>query len=207
MKNIVLLGALLLSLVNPVKASEKYLRSFFADVMTMQASFEQTVVDESGEILERSQGVLSLMRPGRFHWNYQGFEEELGQQIIADGNTLLFYDPDLEQVSKRRLEDAVNQVPSMSLVQDAGEVDTYFEIVDIGLTDGLSWAAMKPKDVNAGYRQMLVGFKGDVIVSIQLFDGLGNTTKLDFAEVSLNPNLELSSFEFTIPDGVDVIEE
>lgn len=207
MRNFILSGALTLLFVQPVLASEKHLRSFFDDVTTMQASFKQTVVDERGEVLERSHGVFSLMRPGRFHWDYQGLENEPGQQIIADGRTLIFYDPDLEQLSKRRLEDALSQVPSMSLVQDAAEVDAYFEIVDIGLTDGLSWAAMKPKDVNAGYRQMLVGFRNAEIVSIQLFDGLGNTTNLDFYKVSLNPKLETSSFDFAIPEGVDVIEE
>lgn len=205
MKYFVLLGMLLF--MKPLLASEENLRAFFEDVLTMQAHFKQTVVDESGGVLERSQGVLRLMRPGRFHWNYEGFEDEVGQQIIADGSHMIFFDPDLEQVSKRKLEDAINQVPSMSLVQDASKVDSYFDLVDIGLTDGLSWAAMKPKDVNAGYRQMLVGFRSDIIASIQLFDGLGNTTTLDLEQVSLNPVLDASSFEFAIPEGVDVIEE
>jgi len=190
-------------------ASQKLLSSFFSGVTTLTARFDQRVVDETGYVLETSSGAFYLSRPGQFRWDYdsQDPEYERGQQIVADGESIFMYDPDLEQVTKRSLVDALGQVPSLLLVQTGANIDSHFDINDFGLIDGLSWVGLKPKDENAGYQQLMIGFLGEEINTITLLDGLGNETRLSLTVVRANPELDETVFVFVPPEGADVLSE
>jgi len=191
------------------QSSEAMLKRFFVEVNTLQAVFVQKVVDETGMSLESSSGTFSLSRPGKFRWDYKSTDPDIpeGQQIIADGASIFMYDPDLEQVTQRGMADAIGQVPSLLLVQDGADIDAHFMTTDFGVTDGLSWVALKPKDENAGYQQLMIGFKEEVIDTITLLDGLGNETRLSLLRVQRNLTLADDLFTFDPPDGVDVLRE
>ena len=203
---VILLVSLTLSF--NVNASEEILNQFFQQVDSLQARFEQEVVDEQGSVLDRSNGLFYLSRPGKFRWNYNAsdFADE-GQQIIADGEFIYLYDPDLEQVSRRSMQDALLQVPSLVLVRSGNELRDHFSITDFGLTDGLSWVALKPKDGDASYQELMIGFSGDELRSIVLRDGLGNQTRLQLSAVDSNAKLSSSVFKFDPPEGVDLFIE
>lgn len=206
-------------------ASEQALNAFFKDVEQLSADFTQRVEDERGSVLESTSGKLYLARPGKFRWDYysddqliEGVVENggestspsepyLGQQIVANGEHLFFYDPDLEQVSKRKLDDAIGQVPSLLLVQDGADIDQHFSVTDYGVTDGLSWVSLKPKDADAGYQQLMIGFDEGLIAALLLYDGLGNSTQLKLKDVELQTKIDPTVFEFTVPDGADIITE
>jgi len=47
------------------------LRGFFDGLQTLQADFDQQVVDEAGRLQQSSQGHMWIMRPGRFRWDYE----------------------------------------------------------------------------------------------------------------------------------------
>lgn len=190
-------------------ASESMLKRFFVEVNTLQADFHQRTVDESGMILEVKKGVFSFSRPGKFRWNYHSDDEDipLGTQIISDGKLITFYDPDFESASQRSMQNALEQVPTLLLVESGEKLDTHFRIVDFGLTDGLSWVALKPKDENAGYQELMVGFAKNVLSAIVLTDGLGNETNLTLSNVVSNTKLDAALFEFKPADGVDVISQ
>lgn len=191
-------------------ASEQLLSRFFQEVDSLQASFEQMVVDESGMTLEQSTGMFYLSRPGKFRWNYNNPYSEsgdLGQQIIADGEYIYMFDPELEQVTQRSMRDAMSQVPSLLLVQSGGQAQDHFDITDFGVTDGLSWVSLKPKAEEASYQQLMIGFANDELRSIVLIDGLGNETRLKLLRVENNINLSSKLFDFNAPDGVDVLVE
>ncbi|MCH2190241.1 MAG: outer membrane lipoprotein chaperone LolA [Gammaproteobacteria bacterium] len=190
-------------------ASADALRKFLTDVNTLSAEFSQVVADEQGVILENSSGTFSLSRPGKFRWDYKNdfFEEGLGQQIVADGKNLFFYDPDLEQVSQRSLANAFSQVPSLLLVMSNAELESYFEVSDLGQSDALSWVTLEPKSEDAGYQQLRIGFLNSNIDTLILYDGLGNTTRLELTEVTINHEISKSTFEFELPEGADLLSE
>jgi len=221
--------SLLLVSLSSAHGSEAALRSFFSDVTSLSADFVQRVEDESGSTLERSSGKFYLQRPGKFRWDYRVPSlyapdalsidvvkldadqsepyTEPGQQIVADGKDLYFYDPDLEQVSKRSLADALGQVPSLLIAQSGADIDQHFSINDFGLTDGLSWVSLKPKSEDAGYQQLMIAFDDATIRSLLLYDGLGNTTRLELNKVNVGAEIEPEKFKFVVPDGVDLLGE
>ena len=206
--SILLAITLLLSVVvGQVKASEAALNRFFTEVKTLTAQFAQVVVDESGMTLEQSSGTVFLSRPGKFRWDYKSQDSDLpqGQQIIADGQYIYMYDPDLEQVTRRGLKDAMGQVPSLLLVQSGTNIEEHFLLTDFGLTDGLNWVALKPIDEDAGYQQLMIGFKGEQISQLMLLDGLGNETRLQLSQVQENVDVAASVFNFDPPENTDVL--
>lgn len=208
--NLAILSLLCTPIFIPVSmASEAMLRQFYKDVDTLQANFEQRVSDETGFSLEDSSGTFSLSRPGKFRWDYVSDDPDLpmGQQIIADGEHIYLFSPDLDQVTRRSLGDALAQVPSLVLVQSGADIDQHFMISDIGLTDGLSWVALKPRDENSSYQQLLMGFNSGVLEIIELVDGLGNVTRLTLSQVQSNIKLPKRRFEFKIPEGADFLSE
>jgi len=200
---------LLLLLSGAGQSSEQQLAAFFAEVRTLEARFDQVVVDEFGSTLDRSSGLLHLERPGKFRWNYQSSDPDFprGQQIYSDGKWITFYDPDLETATQKSLQTALDQVPTLALVQTGKAIESFFTITDFGLTDGLTWVSLKPKDENAAYQGLLLGFASAELRSIVLTDGLGNETRLTLADVRTNRDIKASTFEFTPDAGTDVIRE
>ncbi len=192
-----------------VHASEPMLMRFFEEVETLQASFDQRIVDESGNTLELKKGIFSLSRPGRFRWNYITDDPDypVGQQIISDGSTITFYEPDLETANQRSMINALEQVPTLLLVQSGESLEKHFNVTDFGKTDGLTWVALKPKDENAGYQGLMIGFDKQLLSAIVLTDGLGNETRLTLRNVVTNQTLSDQLFTFAPSEGVDLIRQ
>ena len=86
------------------------LQAFLDRTGEASGRFFQTVTDKTGrEAAQPSEGIFRFKRPGRFEWTY---EKPYRQQIISDGKTLWIYDPDLMQVTVRRLDGAVRSTPA-----------------------------------------------------------------------------------------------
>ena len=95
---------------------EQRLKSFLAKATTLQADFTQVQVDEKGNLGKRSTGVFYLQRPGKFRWNYQ---KPYNQEIVSGAGKVWFYDKDLEQVTAKKLTQAIGSTPALLLT---GEV-------------------------------------------------------------------------------------
>jgi len=190
-------------------ASQARLDKFFNQVDNLQARFEQQVMDEAGTTLARSSGLFYLQRPGKFRWDYVSDDPEYvrGQQIYSDGKLITFFDPDLETATQRSLDDALEQVPTLALVQSGESISQFFVISDYDITDGLSWVGLKPKDENSAYQGLLLGFDDTTLKSIVLTDGLGNETSLTLTDVKTNGKIKKSVFKFDPAPGVDLIRE
>lgn len=206
LRNVIVLLALG-SFISIGRASEASLKKFFVDVSTLQATFEQSVVDETGKTLDFKRGVFSLSRPGKFRWNYKSADEyePLGQQIISDGNVITFYEPDLDTANQRSMIDAVTQVPTLLLVQNGENLEAHFTVTDYGKTDGLTWVGLKPKDPDSGYQSLMVGFANGQLNAIVMTDALGNETRLRLSDVVTNTELDTELFVFKPLESTDVV--
>ncbi|MBS1214133.1 MAG: outer rane lipoprotein carrier protein LolA, partial [Proteobacteria bacterium] len=84
------------------------LHAFLAKASSLSADFSQVQVDEKGVPGRKSNGVFYLQRPGKFRWDYQ---QPYRQEIVSNGGKVWFYDVDLEQVTAKRLNDAIGSTP------------------------------------------------------------------------------------------------
>lgn len=179
------------------------LEMFLADLNTFSAGFEQTLVNELGEEMERSVGALYVERPGKFHWAYW---EPFPQLIVSDGRSLWIYDEDLEQVTVKDVTASIDDSPAALLGGDV-DVDAHYVVLEAGESEGVQWLELTPRDIESQYETVRLGFRDGDLAAMELFDNLGQKTRIVFQDVRRNPPLEAGLFEFTPPAGIDVVDE
>lgn len=187
------------SLVRAEAAVLAELEAYFQSVDTMQGDFVQEVRDEAGVLLELSRGRFWIVRPDRFRWSY---ETPFPQEIVADGEALFIHDVDLDQITVRAQADALGSGPAVLLSGDLESLRSAFDLAVEG-----DWIVLSPRNDDWALSAMRLRFEGEVPATLTLVDGLGQSTLLDLQAVRLNADIGEQIFRFTIPDGVDVIDE
>ena len=178
-------------------------RSFLRSTQSVKADFEQKVTDRSGKPVQDSKGSFVLLRPGRFRWTYA---KPVDQLIVGDGQRVWIYDRDLNQVTVRRLSKALGSTPA-ALLAGSSDVEKAFELAEAGQRDGLEWLEAKPKDREAGFERIRMGFDVAGVRAMELTDNFGQTTVLRFSNLARNPKVDAEEFRFTPPKGADVLGE
>lgn len=179
------------------------LKAFIAGAKTAEADFSQTVSDKTGRVTQRASGRMAFARPGKFRWDYTAPYEQV---IVGDGVKLWLYDADLEQVTVKSLGDVIAGTPAALLAGD-NSIEKYFTLKNAGEAGGLEWLEATPKSKDTSFERIRMGFKGDVLVQMELDDFFGQRTTLKLSRFVRNPAIAPSRFTFTPPKGADVIDE
>jgi len=179
------------------------LRSFLRDTHTARAQFSQMVVDKKMTSVQQASGTMEFARPGRFRWVYQKPYEQL---IVGDGHKLWMYDADLNQVTVRKLDQAIGASPA-ALLAGSNEIEKNFDLKDLGRRGSQDWLEAIPKGKESSFESVRMGFNGDILETMELRDHFGQTTVIRFSSVERNPKLSPNAFKFTPPKGADVIGE
>jgi outer membrane lipoprotein carrier protein len=172
------------------------LRSFFSGLETLQADFEQQVVDDAGRLQQSSQGHMWIMRPGRFRWDYA---QPYRQQLVADGKRLWSYDEDLEQVTVQAAGEVLTATPAM-LLSGEQPLEQVFTVED----DGDS-VRLQPKSDDSNITALNLYLEDGVLQKITARDSFGNNTTFRFSNLVRNPALPENLFVFVPPAGADVV--
>lgn len=180
------------------------LRSFLTQTNSARGEFVQRVTPRSGASRQPSaSGRFVFQRPGKFRWVY---EKPYDQLIVADGQRLVMFDKDLNQVTIRRLQASLPSSPA-SILFGSNEFEKEFEVSDAGARDGLEWIIAKPRAKDTTFERIEIGFRDGLPQAMLLADGFGQLTQLTFSNVERNPKLDADAFRFTPPKGADVLED
>lgn len=199
-----LLGGSVLALIaNAALAGEatQRLEHFTTGLDSFTAGFVQTVYDEDQRPTQESHGQAWLKRSGLFRWEY---ETPYEQTIVADGERLWIYDEDLAQVTVKKMERALGTAPIM-LLSEREPLAEQFEITDRGKREGLYWVELRPRVEDTDFRRIFLGFDDEALKVMELRDRFDQATQIRFHHVRLNPKIDAGRFDFTPPEGVDVI--
>ena len=198
--------ALFVVLLTSTLAGATSLERFQVYVRTTQAAradFEQKVYDRNKKLVQESHGSFVFLRPGRFRWTYA---KPYPQLIVGDGERVWIHDPDLNQVTVRRLARALGSTPA-ALLAGASDIEKAFELSDAGDKGGLAWLEARPREREAGFDRVRLGLGVSGVEAMELVDHFGQTTVLRFTSIVRNPKLDGSEFRFTPPKGADVLGE
>ncbi|SFH61483.1 outer membrane lipoprotein carrier protein [Nitrosospira sp. Nsp14] len=180
------------------------LKSFIQNAHTVRAEFSQTVLDKNTRVVQRGSGVMQFERPGKFRWVYEKPYEQL---IVGDGARIWFYDHDLNQVTVRKLDAAIGSSPA-ALLAGSGNIETDFDLEEIGLQGDTEWLEARPKAKESTFEWVRLGFsRKGTLKAMELHDHFGQTTVLVFAGLEQNSRLAPELFKFNPPPGADVISE
>ncbi len=182
---------------------ERLLNRFLIEVDTFTAEFDQVVLDEELRQIDEASGMLSILRPGKFRWDY---DPPLEQQIVGDGDKVWIYDLELKQVIVRNQQVSLGQSPAI-LLSGGADIGNDYDLVEVGLQGQFQWIKVLPKSSETSFEQIRIGFLEELMSIMELVDNLGQTTRINFRNTSENLSLPGDQFEFIPQPGVDVIDE
>jgi len=202
----VMLAALLaLPALSQAAALDQF-KAFVASTKTARGEFSQRLVKNEGgsaRVSSQSTGTFEFSRPGKFIWIYKKPYEH---QLQADGEKLYIYDKDLNQVTVRKLGNALGSSPA-AILFGSNDLEQNFTLKEAGERDGIEWLQATPKAKDTTFDQIGIGLRGGVPVAMELRDSFGQVSLLSFTKFEKNPALPDSQFRFVPPKGADVFEQ
>ena len=176
------------------------LDAFARGLDSISGEFEQQVREPKGKG-KTSHGTLALKAPRQFRWEVAAPYRQL---IVADGEKVWIYDPDLEQVTVRAQGSEEAHSP-LTVLTDLAQLDRDFTASEQGEHEGLTWLRLKSKDKEPQFDYCDLGFDNTGLERMQFADSLGDVTEIRFSNWRRNAKLPAAEFRFVPPKGVDVI--
>lgn len=183
-------------------AADTLLQEKLSKIQTMTAHFQQVVMAKNRKISSAS-GTMALARPGRFRWQTK---KPMPQLVIADGKKLWVYDVDLEQVTVKKQAQNLGGTAALFLSSSGDQVTRDFTVSERN-QDNRTVFDLRSKASKASFQRITLTFSGDALISMGLFDQLGQHTTVQLSQIKINPALSMAIFRFKPPKGVDVVEQ
>jgi len=183
------------------EAGEKLVNIFLQEVITLEGSFEQRLIDAEGAVVEVSTGTLEIERPNRFRWTYA---EPYEQWLVADGLNVWNYDIDLAQVTVKPQAESLSNTPAM-LLGGASDALQQFRFDGSKVEDSTIWVRLLPISTDSGFNRLELGFTGGQLGRMVFFDNLEQTTLVALYDVRINEPIDQERFEFVVPDDADLV--
>ena len=202
MRFVIAIGLALAASCAHAGALERF-KTFVRGTQSARADFEQKVHDRAGKLTQESKGSFVFQRPGLFRWVYA---KPVDQVIVGDGERVWIHDRDLNQVTVRKLSRALGSTPA-ALLAGSTDVEKAFEFSEAGAKAGLEWLEATPREREAGFERVRMGFDAEGLRAMELVDHFGQLTTLRFSNLRRNPKVDKSEFRFEPPKGADVLGE
>jgi len=171
-------------------------------LLSFKADFRQQLLDANGNEIQMSTGSLQATRPGKLRWQTDAPMEQL---IVADGETVWLYDPDLLQVTAQPYPEELARTPAMLLIGETSGLQEQYHVRKNESEGDTSEFSLLPKFSDSLYSKVVLRFKGDRPVAMALYDTLQQETRISFSDIELNRKLDAALFTFTVPEGADLI--
>lgn len=207
------------------------LQATLSSMQSLSGSFFQEIYD-NGELLQELSGNFVLERPAKLRW--VTYEPE-ASELIADGDTLWYYNPFIEQVTLYNQADAMQANPLLVLLDSAANWQG-FTITDLGKHEDVTAAfsmgqltatesaaenvaenAAKDaaearhywqiSDQQQAGSELFLAFHNDELQQLILDDGHGQVSVFHLSIQQKNKPLSATTFIFNIPPGTDVDDQ
>jgi outer membrane lipoprotein carrier protein len=178
-------------------------RAFTRDLSSLAGTFSQEVRDKNGRVSRSSAGTFVIERPGKFRFLYQ---KPYKQTIVSDGTTVWLHDEDLNQVTIRKMGDALGEQP-LALLLDPQAADKLFDVKSAPAQGSVQYVTATAKKVDAAVSELSVALVGGQPNEIVWRDHLQNVNTLRFQDLSRNAKVAADAFQFTPPKGADVLKQ
>ena len=216
---IALLGLMPIAWAQTSPDAIESLSQFLKHTQSGRAQFSQVVMGPSkadqAPRRKTSSGTFEFQRPQQFRFTYQ---KPFVQAMVSDGQWLWLFDADLNQVTMRKQNQLLGQTPAafISSSGDLKALQAEFNLKAEPDSEGLQWVRATPKQSDGAVQVIRVGLKlgaagastatnVPVLTVLEIVDGLGQTSRLNFQNFEANVKLPSETFQFKAPAGVQVI--
>jgi len=179
------------------------LENFTNELSSLRLDFTQVVKSQDGSIQDETLGQAWLQSPNHMRWVYTG---DFPETIVADGHNVWLYDEALQQVTVKPQSAQISDAPLLILT-DMSQLEQQFTVTELGDFDNLHLLELKSRDPESEFERVLMGLDASGIKMMVMEDAFGQRTEIHFSHVLKNPTLGAGLFEFTPPEGADVVGE
>lgn len=178
----------------------------YASVRTLAGSFQQTY--RAPGIQQVEAGVFYLQKPGLMRWQYGVPEEKL---FVADGRESFLYVPQDRQVTVQALTASDLRNTPFEFLTGSGDITGSFNVgPERELRPSLEGTIMirlipKTSRTDYSFISLEVDRETHEIRRISIREQTGNTSEFTFTNLSYNRKLDRKLFQFSIPQGVEVV--
>jgi outer membrane lipoprotein carrier protein len=195
---------------NPLDADISQIQKTYDTIRDIQSYFvqESVVKSWSAEQVQKAEGKVFFKKHGKMFWDYQ---EPAPQQIISDGNTLWFYEPEDKQVTVTTIGAGFPSQISADLLNGNAQLKRDFDVTD--MTSPAEGDAGKlvlqliPRSSQNNLNKILLRLdkKTFLIYQTEVYDLFDNLTRITFSQIQIDTNLADTLFTFTPPPGVEML--
>lgn len=174
---------------------------FLTELQTLQAKFEQSVLDTENAMTGQMHGLFLLQRPGRFRWDYVAPTKQI---ILADGRDVWIIEEELKHVTRHLQRWALRGTPAAFMITDA-QLEDDFEVIEIGERLGMQWLELIPRDPESDFNRVLLAFDGEELRQMELNDKFGQISRFRFYDMHRNVPIDPELFVYQGADDWDVL--
>lgn len=162
-----------------------------------RGTFEQTLVDEQAQVVERSSGRYAILRPRFFRWS---ITEPDRQEIVLKAGELWHYDVDLASATVRPAKSDGMFTPLELLGGDTTMLKARFNVEQL---DENSYR-LTPNFPQAGFTAVDVSWHDQHIRSMRILDRSGQQIQLSLTPDETAGTLMPEDFDLVLPDDVEL---
>lgn len=186
------------------------LQARYEGIADLEADFTQVTSFKGFSKTLTSKGKFYLKK-GRLRWDYL---EPNKQQIFVEGNKVLLYIPEHQQVIKSRLSAEMDSQVPVHLLAGSSHLERDFNIRWRDETqhqdkEGAYLLTLISKTPTPDFTQIQIEVDPTdfLIHKISLQESEGNGSSFEFSRPKINHGLKEHLFTFTIPEGIEVVEQ
>jgi outer membrane lipoprotein carrier protein len=184
----------------------------YAKTQDLQGTFTQETIIEGFETGFESTGRFYLKKPGLLRWDYL---EPSKEHIYVDGDEVMMYVPEHQQVVKGTLTQISASKGPLALLLGVGKLSKQFTVLE---SDEASSDSKKIPDVTLipkpdgdtapTIKKILLQLFTDsyLIQTITIFETSGNISRVHFDHIKANQGLATNLLKFTLPPDVVVVD-
>jgi outer membrane lipoprotein carrier protein len=182
-------------------------QAFYDQTKTFQAAFKQEYFIRMHDQHRTSEGRVAFEKPGKMSWKY---DQPNGNRVVSDGRTLKVYDRENQQMFEQPVDKS--QYPAaLAFLMGQGELTRSFTLrlldpATVKFEGG--WVLEgTPKDATPAYQKVLlyVDAATSQVRRVLILDAQGNRNRFDFITPLVNTPVPNSEFNFTPPEGTQIV--
>ncbi len=190
----------------------KHVDDRYAKTQDLQGTFTQETIIEGFETGFQSTGKFYLKKPGLLRWDYL---EPSKEHIYVDGDAVMMYVPEHQQVVKGTLTQISASKGPLALLLGVGKLSQQFTVVEPSEPSKdsrkLSDLTLIPKPVGDAAPtiktiELQLFPESYLIQTITIFETSGNISRVSFDHVQVNQGLSTDLLKFTVPPDVVVVD-
>ncbi|EGN75755.1 periplasmic chaperone LolA [Idiomarina sp. A28L] len=205
--SVLALSSVLLITTNPAHAESNELQEQLEKLHSLQGTFVQEVFDNE-QLLQEAAGSFYLQRPAKLRWVT---DEPDASVLVADGETIWFYNPFIEQVTLYTQADAMEANPLLLLLDSAANWNNFeiTEISSVAVSDTQAsvmqfWRVIDPQSYGSS---LTLGFEDEQLQQLVVDDGQGQKSIFHLRIEAQNEPINDEQFNFKVAPGTDIDDQ